>query len=686
MATRNLEIQTTQTGNAKAGIDSLNASLAQTGKSAPVAATGLKGMVGGLTSMVNPAALATAGVAAVGAAIVTSVDAAREGRAVQAQLAAVLESTGHAAGISQAALNKHAEALQGVTNYDDEAVGSAQALLLTFTQIGGQTIPRATKAVLDMSTAMKQDLGSSSVMIGKALNDPIKGITALTRVGVTFSDEQKNMIKSMVAANDVAGAQAVILAELEKEFGGSAEAAREADGGFIALGNSVGNLAEAAGNLVLGINDGTGAISGLIGMVDNLTATVTEAGDAIRSGPVGALEALGAIANPLTPIMAALGMDIFPGITASSGEAAAAVNTLADAHAKAAEKAGEQMSASSDLTLSQMDAISELSQLDQDYNDKKQGLLDDRLTAESDASAAQAENYKAMNEKLNEIDANRGTQTAEQIAAKKAKVIAGYNEENLEIQAKLDERQKAITDQIAEEKRLHEEKAAEIKRLMALQILEQTGQLEEMTGYAGITAQQYMDAVAAGAISANKEVETQAAATEKTFEGAQKRTVDIVKSNQALIARLHGETTTAITRESKTSTDSVIRDFDRQAQAARIAYQSSGLGRGGATNYSSTRRNTDFGPGYASGGSFKVPPGYPNDTFPMRVSSGEQVTVIPAGQAGMGPGFAGGSGQGATLLQFVYSPTVSLGTQYELERALEVAWRNLARKNGVATT
>ena len=32
-------------------------------------------------------------------------------------------------------------------------------------------------------------------MLGKALNDPVKGITALGRAGVTFTDEQKKQIK-----------------------------------------------------------------------------------------------------------------------------------------------------------------------------------------------------------------------------------------------------------------------------------------------------------------------------------------------------------------------------------------------------------------------------------------------------------------------------------------------------------
>lgn len=640
MSSRTLEIVVNQSGSAKAGIEAQTAALGKMDSAAKKASVGVKDLFQEVTGIeLTPLKLAAGGLLAVGAATIASINAAREGRAVQAQLAAVLESTGHAAGVSQEELNKHAEALQNVTNYDDEAVGSAQALLLTFTKIGRDVMPQATKTVLDMSVALGQDTKSSAIQLGKALNDPINGVTALRRVGVSFTESQREMISTLVKSGDILGAQNIILQELQTEFGGSAEAARVADGGFIALGNSVGNLTESVGELILSANEGIGVIGGLISVVDGMTESVNQVSGAFNEGLLPGLAQIFDNANPVLQVLEKLGVDVIPDFVASSSEATGAVNTQAQAHLDAAGAAVEQASAIGDLNLSQVDALSELSRLEEDYNEKKQDLLQKRLDAESDASTTQAENYQAMQEKLSEIDLNRGKQTDEQIAAKKQKVIDGYNQENIEIKAKLDERQKAIDDQIAKEKAQHEEKAAEIKRLMALQVLEQSGQLEELTGIAGITAQQYMDAVAAGAISANKEVETQAAQTEKTFEGAQKRTADIVRQNQALIAKLHGETSSSITQTSSRTTSAVVSDFERQANAAYKA----NMAMRGSSSYTSTRRNTDFGAGFAQGGAFKVPPGYPNDTFPMRVSSGELVTVIPASQAGMGPGFAKGT-------------------------------------------
>ncbi|MES0071940.1 hypothetical protein [Mesorhizobium sp. M0058] len=163
----------------------------------------------------------------------------------QTQLAAALRSTGNVAGQSVDGLNAHAAALQRITAYEDDAVTSSQALLLTFTKIRGDTFNKATDAILDMATAMKQDLQGATIMVGKALNDPILGVTALSRAGVQFTASQKEVIKSLVETGDVAGAQVLILKELENQFGGSAKAARETLGGALqALGNAWGNLFE----------------------------------------------------------------------------------------------------------------------------------------------------------------------------------------------------------------------------------------------------------------------------------------------------------------------------------------------------------------------------------------------------------------------------------------------------------
>ena len=181
-----------------------------------------------------------------------SVAAAIDAEQSQAQLDAVLRSTGGAAGMTKDAVNDLAQQLSEVTRFEDDAIVSGENMLLTFTNIGQDVFPAATQAMLDMSTATGQDMQSSAVQLGKALNDPIAGVSALTRVGVTFTEQQKEQIKAMQEAGDTAGAQKLILAELSKEFGGSAEAAGKTFAGQMdILNNALGNVKEEIGGALL---------------------------------------------------------------------------------------------------------------------------------------------------------------------------------------------------------------------------------------------------------------------------------------------------------------------------------------------------------------------------------------------------------------------------------------------------
>lgn len=182
----------------------------------------------------------------------STIQSASESEKATSQLNAVLKSTGQAAGLSSKQLQDQATALQRLTTFSDEAVMGAQSLLLTFTNVKGQVFKDSVPLILDMSQALGQDLKSSSIQLGKALNDPIKGITALSRVGVSFTQQQKDMIAKMVEAGNVAGAQQVILAELRKEFGGSAEAAGKTFAGSLErLKNQLDDVKEKIGGAII---------------------------------------------------------------------------------------------------------------------------------------------------------------------------------------------------------------------------------------------------------------------------------------------------------------------------------------------------------------------------------------------------------------------------------------------------
>jgi hypothetical protein len=141
-------------------------------------------------------------------------------------------------------------AASGKSLFGDDDIQRGTNMLLTFTNIK-ETLPDATQAMLDMAQATGTDAGGAAVQLGKALNDPVAGISALSRVGVTFTDQQKEQIATMMEAGNVAGAQGVILQELNKEFGGSAAAAAAADGGMAQFRDRMGEVGESIGQSAL---------------------------------------------------------------------------------------------------------------------------------------------------------------------------------------------------------------------------------------------------------------------------------------------------------------------------------------------------------------------------------------------------------------------------------------------------
>ena len=132
-----------------------------------VAQRGLLGVAGGVGAIVYAAA---------------------EAEEVEAKLVAVLKATKHAAGFTVDELKDIATQLEDITTYDDEAIMGLQTLLATFKEIKGDEFEDATKAALDMSTVLGQDLKSSALMLGKALNDPERGMSALREAGVPFTE------------------------------------------------------------------------------------------------------------------------------------------------------------------------------------------------------------------------------------------------------------------------------------------------------------------------------------------------------------------------------------------------------------------------------------------------------------------------------------------------------------------
>lgn len=220
-----------------------------------------KSIVGSVSGIAKKAAVAFGGVFAaqkVGSFLSTAIADAREANAINRQTEAVIKSTGGVANVSLAEIEKLNSSLQSTTGIADDAINEGQNLLLTFTNIrneagkGNDVFNRATESLVDMAAAMGQDPKNAAIQLGKALNDPIKGVSALGRAGVQFTEEQKEQIKWLQENGRTMDAQKIILRELETQFGGSAAA--QADAGKI-LGATLADLQEEVGQRLLPVFD-----------------------------------------------------------------------------------------------------------------------------------------------------------------------------------------------------------------------------------------------------------------------------------------------------------------------------------------------------------------------------------------------------------------------------------------------
>lgn len=183
----------------------------------------------------------------------------------QAQLAAVLKSTGNAAGFTAAELNKMASGMAGFVSEGD--INRAQTRLLSYTGVVGEEFPRALQAAIDMSVRLGMTVEQSAETVGKALDIPSKGLTALSKQGFRFTEDQKKLVESLEATGRVAEAQDVVLKALESSYGGAAEAARGTLGGALqSLQNQIDSL-----------------MTGDDGSVNGLTAKVNDLADVLGS-------------------------------------------------------------------------------------------------------------------------------------------------------------------------------------------------------------------------------------------------------------------------------------------------------------------------------------------------------------------------------------------------------------------
>lgn len=207
---------------------------------------------------------------------------------------ALLLATGNAAGFSAQQLRDQARDTAYATLQSTDALERAQQVMLTFKSITGETFERAMSLAADTATVFG-GLESATVQISKALEAPVAGMGALAEVGVTFSESQQAVIKSLMASGDQLGAQSLILDVLAGQLGGVAEAEAA---GFAGAQDS---LAQATQEAVQALADQAGIVEGSTGaynaITEQLWVLVDALGYDVPTGAKSATEATGWVAD-----------------------------------------------------------------------------------------------------------------------------------------------------------------------------------------------------------------------------------------------------------------------------------------------------------------------------------------------------------------------------------------------------
>ena len=251
---------TGDSSNLNSALDDAQGELKDTQKDAEDTSKSLRGMGKAFLG----AAAAAAGIVGVGSLFRSVASEGQKFETSMLKINAIIKATGGAAGKTGEELRESARALALNTLESTEGVLAAQQRLLTFRNITGDVFDRTIAASADLAAAMGQDLSGASVMLGRALEDPVRGVTALTRTGTVFTDQQKEMIKTLVESGDLQKAQTFILKELEDQYGGTAVAAAQGYAG------ALDTLGQRQQEFLLAINDTLGVTDALAAAVNGI--------------------------------------------------------------------------------------------------------------------------------------------------------------------------------------------------------------------------------------------------------------------------------------------------------------------------------------------------------------------------------------------------------------------------------
>lgn len=141
----------------------------------------------------------------------------------QAGLAALLKSTGGAAGLTADQVNGLAAKFRDLVGGSDEAVVSIEEVGIRSGSINAQEMPEFIKNVADLGAVMG-DTSAAATLLARAQEDPAAAFKRIERATGSYDKALEQQIAHMVKAGDVAGATKLIMDRVAETTGGAAAA------------------------------------------------------------------------------------------------------------------------------------------------------------------------------------------------------------------------------------------------------------------------------------------------------------------------------------------------------------------------------------------------------------------------------------------------------------------------------
>ena len=194
----------------------------------------------------------TAGLVAIGKAASNCVNEFSKVERVSSRLNAVWLNVGSATGMAAEELEAYADAIEQTTYFTAEAVKEAGLLLAATESLTQDGFKQALDACIDLAEAMGEDVTSAASTLAKALQDPEAGLSRLKSIGVSFTEDEKNLIKSLQNEGKEWEAQQKILDKVESKYKGIAKAVADTPTNTLTqIGNTLGDIKEDLGQGII---------------------------------------------------------------------------------------------------------------------------------------------------------------------------------------------------------------------------------------------------------------------------------------------------------------------------------------------------------------------------------------------------------------------------------------------------